>query len=302
MNANDIQGFHIELTNMCTLKCPGCARTRFIDQWPQHWNNYNLNVDHLLEFLDIDLSRIKIHLCGNYGDPIYHLDFLTIIEKLKSKNSSISITTNGSYKSVEWWHQLTSLLDSTDEITFSVDGIPDNFAQYRINADWNSIKKGMEVVASASCKSQWKYLVFAFNQNNISEAQELCKQIGIKKFKLDYSDRFDEQTQNLIPTKETQIGKRYHAQELFKQNVHTEVRPSCMLKQNEHFITADGFYSPCCYVADHRFYYKTDFGKNKKKYSISDNKLSALLEKPEVVGFYNNLQNHPVCQYNCPKI
>ena len=33
-----------------------------------------------------------------------------------------------------------------------------------------------------------------------------------------------------------------------------------------------------------------------------DDKLSALLEKPEVVDFYNNLQNHPVCQYNCPKI
>lgn len=126
-----IAGFHIEPTNICTLKCSGCARTRFIDQWPQHWHNHSLDVNHLLQFLDIDLSDKTINLCGNYGDPIYHPDFINFVKQLKETGVTLSITTNGSYKTKDWWQQLTELLTCKDNITFSVDGIPENFTQYR---------------------------------------------------------------------------------------------------------------------------------------------------------------------------
>lgn len=302
MNTNDIQGFHIELTNMCTLKCPGCSRTQFIDHWPQHWNNYNLDADTLLTFLDIDLTKKKLLLCGVYGDPIYHPNFLDIVKQLKTRGAEISIITNGSYKPKHWWQQLVELLDSNDKITFSVDGVPENFTEYRINADWNSIQDGMHVVANAACNSCWKYLVFAYNENHIQAAENLCKEIGIKSFELEHSDRFDNSTRHLIPTRENNIGTRYHAQELFKQNSFSAVDPKCLKTQQHHFITAEGFYSPCCYVADHRFYYKTIFGKNKKQYNIRDCTLTEILKKPEVVDFYNNLQNTPACQFNCPKL
>lgn len=302
MNENDIQGFHIELTNMCTLKCPGCPRTEFINQWPQHWNNYNLDTDILFNFLDIDLSEKKINLCGTYGDPIYHPDFLQIVKKLKDKKAALSITTNGSYKTSDWWKELTSFLNENDTITFSVDGLPENFTQYRINADWKSIEEGMKVVASSLCNSRWKYLVFAFNEDNISEANQLCAEIGIKSFELEYSDRFNGQTQHLIPTKKINIGERYQPQQSFREHNIIDVDPKCMKRKREHFITASGFYSPCCYIADHRFYYKTIFGKNKKEYDIRNTTITELLKKPEVVEFYNNLQNTPACQFSCPKI
>jgi len=301
MNANDIQGFHIELTNMCTLKCPGCARTKFIDKWPQHWNNHNLDTSALFRFLDLDLSKKKFLLCGVYGDPIYHPDFLDVVAQIKKRGASVSIITNGSYKSKIWWQNLIDVLDSNDKITFSVDGIPENFTQYRINADWKTIQDGMDIVASASCNSEWKYLVFAYNENNIQTAQKLCNKIGIKSFELEYSDRFDESTQNLIPVNENSIGQRHHFRKIANTQF-VEVEPRCVKTQQHHFITADGFYSPCCYIADHRFYYKTDFGKNKKKYNIKECTLTEVLKKPEVVDFYDNLQNHPACQFNCPRI
>lgn len=301
MNVNDIQGFHIELTNMCTLKCPSCPRTKFIKQWPQHWNNCNLDIEELFKFLDINLSKKKINLCGTHGDPIYHPEFLDIVKRLKEKDTVISITTNGSYKTPEWWKALTGLLDENDNITFSVDGIPENFTQYRINADWKSIEEGMKIVAGSVCNSNWKYLVFAFNENNISEARQLCSQLGIKNFELEYSDRFDKDTQHLIPTKESNLGERYSPQQSFRNNMVNPVDPMCMKKKREHFITAEGFYSPCCFIADHRLYYKTIFGKNKKDYNIRNITISQLMKKPEVVDFYNNLQNIPACQFSCPK-
>jgi organic radical activating enzyme len=204
----EINGFHIEPTNICTLKCSGCARTRFINQWPQHWKNHSLDVDQLLNFLDIDLTDKKIVLCGNYGDPIYHPDFIEFVIRLKERGAVLSITTNGSYKTIEWWRDLVSNLSSLDLVNFSVDGTPDNFTRYRVNADWDSIRIGMEVVAKASCDSSWKYIPFAFNQHDIESVEQLSNSIGIKNFRVEPSDRFDEQTQELIPDTSL-LGSRY---------------------------------------------------------------------------------------------
>lgn len=297
----DITGFHIEPTNICTLKCAGCARTRFIDNWPQHWKNQNLSIDLLLHFLDINLTNKKISLCGNYGDPIYHPDFINFVKGLKSRGAIVSITTNGSYKKHEWWEELVSNLNSSDTITFSVDGTPENFTQYRVNADWESIKVGMEVVANSHCDSFWKYIPFAFNQGDIEQVEKLSQTIGIKKFRVEFSDRFDEKTQALIPDISL-IGSRYTSQVAWKSNEgNLLVNPKCN-SGKEHFITADGYYSPCCFLADHRFYYKNQFGKDKTSYQINNHTLSEILAKPEVVTFYKNLNQQSGCQYNCPKI
>lgn len=294
-----ISQFHIELTNICTLKCPGCARTRFIDQWPQHWKNHNLNIDELLRFLDIDLTGKHIALCGNYGDPIYHPDFINVVQQLKNCGATISITTNGSYKKQEWWKELVSKLDSSDLINFSVDGTPDNFTKYRINADWESIKIGMDVVATAQCNSCWKYIPFLYNQSDIEQVEKLSQEIGIKNFRVEFSDRFDKKTQMLKPST-SMIGSRYVPQVNWKSNrSDMTVNPKCK-SGKEHFITAEGYYSPCCYMADHRFYYKTPFGKNKNQYDIRQHTLSEILQQPQTIEFYQTLDQHLGCQYNCP--
>ena len=296
-----IAGLHIEPTNLCTLKCAGCARTRFIEQWPQHWHNYNLDIDLVLKFLDIDLTGLPIILCGNYGDPIYHPDFIDFVTKLKKRGAYLQITTNGSYKTVGWWEELTTLLDTNDTITFSIDGTPENFLQYRVNADWASIRLAMGVCVKSQCNTVWKYIPFRFNQDTIDAARFLSQTIGIDEFKIHPSNRFDEQTKNLLPDIKY-IRNTYQPQLEWKSSRSvTGIDPLCKTNQ-EHFITADGYYSPCCRVADYRFYYKTQFGKDKKFYCIQNTTLTTLLMQPKVINFYNKLEEQPGCQYNCPKI
>ena len=297
---DNLVGLHIEPTNICTLKCPGCARTRFIDQWPQHWKNHSLDIDQLLMFLDINLTGLNILLCGNYGDPIYHPDFVEFVAKLKQRGSVINIITNGSYRTKEWWKALTSVLTSVDCITFSVDGIPTNFTQYRINADWDTIRQGMEISAESACQTEWKYIPFSFNSADIDSANHLSQQLGIDRFFINPSNRFDEQTEFLKPEKNL-VGSKYNTQMLWKSTISKKnpVNPKC-INNKEHFITADGYYSPCCFIADHRFYYKTLFGKQKKLYNIQEHTLSQILEKSEVVEFYQTLDQQSGCQFNCP--
>jgi organic radical activating enzyme len=256
----------------------------------------------LLQFLDIDLSDKSILLCGNYGDPIYHPDFINFVKQLKKTGATLFITTNGSYKTKDWWQELTELLTYKDKIIFSVDGIPENFTQYRKNADWESIQIGMQTSVASQCKTTWSYIPFSFNENNIEQAKELSLQIGIDEFLINPSDRFDEKTVSLMPTAVKLVGKRFDSQQNWKKTKSiTEISPKCN-NNSMHFITAEGFYSSCCYMADHRFYYKNQFGKNKTQYDIQNTTLSEILERSSVIEFYNTLGQHSGCQYSCPKI
>lgn len=294
-------GFHIEPTNICTLKCPGCARTRFIQDWPQHWANCNLDIDQVLNFLDVDLTGKYVLLCGNYGDPIYHPDFHQFVQGLKQRQARIEIITNGSYRTQEWWRSLVDLLDAQDTITFSIDGLPENFTEYRINADWDSIKLGIDICTQSKVKTVWKYIPFAYNQIDIATAQQLSQDLGFDEFKLDPSDRFDEATLVYKPADEL-IGSRLPANQGWKQGQPiTDIKPKCD-NNTQHFISAAGYYTPCCFLADFRFYYKTDFGLKRDQYKINSTTLSAILTQPKVVDFYNNLAQHSGCQYNCPKV
>ena len=294
-------GVYIEPTNICTLKCAGCARTTFIEQWPQHWRNHSIDIDALMQFLDIDLTDKTILLSGNYGDPIYHPDFIKLVTQIKQRGARLEITTNGSHRKLEWWQELVKQFTPTDTITFSIDGLPSNFTQYRENADWPTISQAVKICAASPVKTAWKYIPFDYNQGNIEEARQLSVDLGFDLFFIDPSKRFDDSaTQDLKPN-ESLVNQEYTARVDWKQTHTGLVNPKCNNGQ-EHFISADGYYSPCCFVADHRFYYKTQFGKQKTQYSIVDRTLSSILSQPTVVEFYKNIPEQPVCQFSCPKI
>lgn len=296
-----IKGLHIEPTNICVLKCPGCARTRFIDQWPQHWKNHCLDPDVLLRFLDIELQDLPITLCGNYGDPIYHPVFFDFIKKFKQRGAKLVIITNGSHRKSEWWQELVSELGHQDDIVFSIDGLPDNFTQYRVNADWPSLVTAIDVCARSSVSTTWKFIPFAFNQDSIAAARQLSEDLGVDRFMIDPSARFDERTEVFLPT-EKLVSPLKIMQDDFKKGVTKEVDPRCY-QGDQHFISADGFYSPCCFVADHRFYYKTIFAKQRAAFDIREHRLSDVLTGSCTRVFFENLVTDPapVCQFSCPK-
>ena len=302
---DQLQGIHIELTNMCTLKCPRCARTKFIEQFPAQWSNKNLNLDHLTQFLDIDLKDKDISLCGNYGDPIYYPRLFEIIKYFKDAGSNVIISTNGSYKSWDWWRQLADLLDYKDTINFGIDGTPDNFTQYRVNADWPSIKIGIDIMTKTDVKTVWQYIPFSFNENTIESARQLSQTMGVDEFLISSSDRWDE-NDILKPTE--YIGDRTTAIVAWKNTrAHDRINnvdAKCKNLNNQHYISADGYYMPCCFVGDHRFYYKSEFYKNRSQYNISNTTISEILASNQSKDFYNTLEDAKLnyCTYNCPKL
>jgi len=294
-----IKGFHLETTNICTLQCPGCARTRFIKNFPTRWYNKQLNLTNLKNFLDIDIKSKIFNLCGNYGDTIYYNDLFDLVKWIKQNNGIVAIGTNGSYKSKKWWNELCSLLSFDDHIIFAIDGTPENFTNYRINADWPSIKDGIEV-STKFTKVSWKFIPFEYNQFDIDKAEAISKDLGVHSFIVDPSDRWNEDTVNFKP--DTLLGYRTEHVINWLPEKKTTITPKCKTTHFEHFISAEGYYMPCCFVADHRFYYASEFYKNKKSYDISNTTLTSVLENLE--SFYQAIEETKLkyCTFNCPKI
>jgi organic radical activating enzyme len=303
---------------MCTLKCPRCSRTEFIEKFPQKWTNKNLNLEHLKSFLDIDLNGISVGLIGNDGDPIYYPDILELVKFLKSKGAIIKLHTNGSYRTIEWWEQFNKLLSSEDIISFSIDGVPSNFTKYRINADWDSIKAGIKVLAKGPAKVVWKYILFSYNEDTVDEAEKLSIELGMDDFVLVNSDRWiknDWLKPSMyvdIPVPESgmlYIGAHNGDKSESKYAWNTKsdqlkIDPMCKKTNNLHFISADGFYVPCCWIGDYRFYYKTEFYKNRDLYDISKTTLMSVLTEPKMINFYNTIEEEKpkYCTFNCGKL
>jgi MoaA/NifB/PqqE/SkfB family radical SAM enzyme len=267
----------------------------------KNWQNKDIDLDALIKFMDIDITGLGWGLCGNTGDPIYYNQLPELIQWIKSQHGHIVLTTNGSHRKTTWWQDLVQHFTSEDSVTFSIDGLPENFTEYRQNADWASIRLGIQACVSSPAVVNWKYIPFDYNQNNIEQTRQLSQNLGFDRFFIDPSKRFDDTaTQDLKPDNQL-VNLEYGSRLDWKQNNLGPVDAKCRNGQ-EHFITADGYYSPCCFVADHRWYYKTQFGKHKNQYSITDHTLSTILAQPAVIEFYKNIPDQPVCQFSCPKL
>lgn len=289
---------HIEPTSKCTLACPRCERTTFINKFrKKNFSINDLDINVLENFIDTPVDTIN--LCGNLGDPIYHREFIKLVKMLTLKCQRIIISTNGSYKSRKWWKTLNSVLRSSDVIKFSIDGLPENFTEYRVNADWDSILVGIEECVAGPATVIWKYIPFSFNETDIDTAKELSNSLGIDKFTIFPSDRWliDDP---LRPLK--YIGSRDSVQQAYKkENIRDfDIDPKCK-KQTEHYISADGYYTPCCYSKHYEFYYKSDWWKNRNKHNIATTKLTEQIRHFD--QFYSTIQTkrYDYCVFNCGK-
>jgi len=297
-----IKSIHVELTNKCYLKCERCSRTTFINSMGiEKWKNVDINLSNLQNFIDIDLVGITVILCGNYGDPIYYPHFIDTIKWIKENKGRVKIETNASYQDREFWQTVTALLNEEDIVIFSIDGIPENFTKYRKNGDWSSISLALSEVGQSNIHSIWKYIPFSFNEHTIADAKKLAASYGITEFWLTPSDRFFDN--DWLKPKDNYVNDKYQSIVHWKDKKADllDIDPKCH-SGNEHYISADGYYLPCCYVGDWRFYYKTKWYQQRGTYNISKTTLSQII-KQEQDFFQNIVIDKPdYCTYNCPKI
>jgi MoaA/NifB/PqqE/SkfB family radical SAM enzyme len=273
--------WHFEVSSICTLQCPRCPRTEI----PGSLVQTQLKLDFFKNNFDID-GIGKITFCGDDGDPIYARDFIEIVRWFKQKDPTIgiSIVTNGSYKSADWWKELGSVLNQHDQVHFSLDGFDQaSNEKYRVNCNWDSIIEGVHSLrANTNAVMIWDAIAFRFNEHHIDHMKSLATQWGFDTFQLTLSTKFGSKyehystqgTDDLEPSKqyissshrfERQItditGRKPILKNVLKTNVdyYNKVKaeykdqpiiPLCLIGTKGIFVNSQGFMIPCCWIGN----------------------------------------------------
>lgn len=274
--------WHIEVSSICSLRCPRCPRAEV----PESLLNKSLTVNFFKNQIGSNIVKQikKITFCGNDGDPIYCKEFLEICKWLKQTNPELqlAIITNGSYRQPIWWRQLAELLNSNDEIHWSLDGWDQSSnEQYRINCNWNSIISGIETFTryNQSTYRIWASIAFSFNEQHIQKQIDLARQWKFDLYQLTKSTKFGSKypstygendllqpkTASLISSSNrfereiTVLSNKVRAntalKKLFLQRAenlakHTVNSGICMIGNKGVFLNSQGEFYPCCWTAN----------------------------------------------------
>jgi MoaA/NifB/PqqE/SkfB family radical SAM enzyme len=190
----DIKTLHLEVTDKCNAACPMCARNinggEDNPQLPEvELSRSDVEVMFPIEFIK-QLDRM--YMCGNYGDPIAAKDTLEIFQYFRDHNPkmTLSLHTNGSAKTAEWWTKLAHVLGPKGYVVFSVDGLADTNHLYRQNTVFSKIMTNAQAFIDAGGRARWDYIVFAHNEHQVEEAESMATSMGFEKFQYKKSARF----------------------------------------------------------------------------------------------------------------
>ena len=179
MGTSLLKIIHIEPTTRCTIGCPQCPRTEHIDM-------VSIQDCNITDMTKACAGFDLVHLCGNHGDPIYHPQFHKLISTLRSDNPTVmfSMHTNGAFRNQEWWKTTARLFTGQDSITFSIDGLPSNNHIYRVNSRWQSVHDAVTTLRKYNADLQliWKWIVFKYNQDDITTGIDLATDLGFDRF------------------------------------------------------------------------------------------------------------------------
>jgi MoaA/NifB/PqqE/SkfB family radical SAM enzyme len=179
------KSINLDLTNKCSLKCPGCARQSFYEG--KNIPGCDIDIESwekITDYFD------KILLCGQVSDPTFHNDFFNLLKIAMRKNVSLVISVAASFRPQSWFTRAFLMTKDHDvEWIFGIDGLPADSSKYRVNQDGEKLFNIMKRCASMGNKTTWQYIVFNYNEKDIDTCMSMAKAMNIK-FKKIISSRW----------------------------------------------------------------------------------------------------------------
>jgi MoaA/NifB/PqqE/SkfB family radical SAM enzyme len=256
----------IENTSICNLSCPMCLREHTPEDKSWFTETY-LSLDFFKNNIPESVYNTveTVLFNGVLGDPCAAPNFLEVCEFIKSKDIKITISTNGSLRSTEFWHNLADILDGDDKVIFAIDGLEDTNHIYRVNSNWDKIMNNCSSFINNGGNSEWQYISFKHNQHQVEQARQLSKDMNFRHFYVKPSYRFiiNEMTNTQhygsngvllsAPTDDTQhhlikIHKKFSISE-WQQSSNTSKIDCYAIHNNSIYIDYLGRLYPCCPLA-----------------------------------------------------
>ena len=192
LDISEIKTLQIEVTSLCNLACPQCSRIfrgklnpllPLSELVPEDYDNI---------FQGAILSQLeKVIFNGNNGDPVASKYINYAVDKCMEGGVKVQLFTNGSLRDSSWWKDLGNQFSKTNNsVVFSIDGLKDTNAIYRVNSNFDKIMDNVSSYINEGGKARWDFLVFKHNEHQVESAKAFAKKIGFTAFQEKYTARF----------------------------------------------------------------------------------------------------------------
>jgi MoaA/NifB/PqqE/SkfB family radical SAM enzyme len=274
---NIVTEIDIEHSSICNAACPQC--TREFKPGDYSWINQTYLPNSFYEERipnDIYKNLTNIYFSGMVGDPCTAPNFLDVCKIIRNKapHVYITISTNGGMKSTTFWSELASILGDKGTVKFAIDGLEDTNHIYRVNVKWNKVMANVKAYRDAGGRADWQFIVFKHNEHQVTEAEQLAKNLGFNNFIYKRSNKFlvddlfglTNNGSNGIkiehPTQQEYVHPLiFKKDRISRINDALNTTESSLItceaqKNNTCYISAEGYVFPCVYVATSIHLYK----------------------------------------------
>lgn len=181
---NKIKHLHLELSSRCNARCPLCPRNTNGYPFNRGFDETDLKLEIIKKsFSDSFIKNLdEILLNGNFGDFVMNKESLDIIKYFVKKNSNLKITisTNGSARSKEFWTELGKIPNV--ECQFCIDGLESTHSIYRQDTNFSTIIQNAKYFIQSGGNALWKMIKFNHNEKDIVKCIAQSKKLGFTNF------------------------------------------------------------------------------------------------------------------------
>lgn len=273
MYPSNITTIHIELTDKCQAACPMCSRNVFGGAERSHIKNTEITLAEFKQWFPREfLQQLDgMYACGNNGDPLLAHDCLEIFEYLvenTKEHCQLTIHTNASLRSKEWWQHLAEVMGKKGSVIFAIDGFKGEHEIYRRNTNWDKIIENAKTYIAAGGRAKADCLIFKHNEERIYELRDYLYSIGFEEVVLKPTQRFYGMDNYPVQDKDGNIEyyiqgpiKKEFSQKVMQPNVvnlvkpevfrqlinNSKIAPKCQTGKDM-YINTHGQVWPCCFV------------------------------------------------------
>ena len=195
MNERNKRGIVIDASHKCMLKCHKCERAWYVKNRQKVPGN-DLTVDQFKKIARYYTNFIEF--CGQRGDVVMNPDLAKFLEITYEAGIDTKVNTAAGYRDMNWYIECFKANPNCD-LTFGIDGLPEQSHIYRKNQDGVKLFNIMvEATKHLNKKPVWQYIAFNYNEDNIELAKEMARDNNII-FELNVSARFDGPNDPYIP-------------------------------------------------------------------------------------------------------
>lgn len=195
MWSNKFLKVQLDISTYCNARCPQCHRNddntlEKVDWLPK----VNWTLDDFKKVFPPDVLQSigVISFCPTWGDPCMNPDLMDMIKYAVESNRHINITidTNGSMQTEEWWWFLSGIT-KTLGVTFAIDGTTQEMhGRYRRGTDLQKVLNNMQTFSEGLGTAQASTIMFKHNEDHLDDIRALAFKYGAKKHTTIPSTRF----------------------------------------------------------------------------------------------------------------